>query len=63
VRPVIGEEGKRNAAQLLRPGLEARNGIGADLEDLDVQLLEFFEVRTEPGDLVLSPARECEGEE
>jgi molybdate transport system substrate-binding protein len=30
------------------------------LQNLDVQLLEFFVVRTEPADLVLSPAGECE---
>jgi hypothetical protein len=36
--------------------------IGADLQDLDVQLLEFFVVRTEPGDLILSPTGESHGQ-
>src|SRR5690606_20342107 len=45
------------------PAFETRHRIGADLQDLDVQLLEFFEVRTEPDDLILSPTGECEREE
>ena len=63
VRPVVRQQGKGNAAEVLGPGLEARDGICADLQDLDVQLLEFFEVRTEPADLILSAAGECEGQE
>jgi hypothetical protein len=60
VRPVVGKQGERNAAELLGPDLQAGNGVGADLEDLDVQLLEFFEVRTEPLDLILSATGESE---
>jgi hypothetical protein len=45
---------------LLDPSLEAGNGVGADLQNLDILLLEFFVVRTEPGYLILSPAGECE---
>lgn len=63
VRPVVRQQGKGNAAELVGPGLEARNRIGADLEYFDVQLLEFFEVRTEPADLILSSTREREGQE
>jgi hypothetical protein len=29
------------------------------LQNFDVQLLEFFVVRTEPGDLIFSPTGEC----
>jgi len=36
VRPVIGEQGKRQPAELLRPGLEAGHGVGADLENFCV---------------------------
>jgi hypothetical protein len=61
VRPVVRQQGKGNAAELFSPGLETGNGIGADLEYFDVQLLEFFEVRTEPADLILSSTRESEG--
>jgi hypothetical protein len=60
VRPVVGKQGERNAAELLGPDLQAGNGVGADLEDLDIQLLEFFEVRTEPLDLILSATGESE---
>jgi hypothetical protein len=56
VRPVIREQREGNTAQLFGPGLEAGSGVGADIQDLDVQLLEFFVVRTEPVDLVRSPA-------
>lgn len=58
VRPVIREQGKGDSAQLLGPPLEAGRGVGADIQDLAVQLLEFFVVRTEPVDLVRSPAGE-----
>ena len=60
MRPVIGKKREGNAAELLSPRFQAGNGIGADLQDFDVQLLEFFEVRTEPGDLILSSAGEGE---
>jgi hypothetical protein len=60
VRPVVGEQREGDAAELLGPYFQARNGVCADLEDLDVQLLEFFEVRTEPLDLILSAAGESE---
>jgi hypothetical protein len=60
MRPVVGEEREGNAAQLIGPRLQARDRIGADLQNLDVQLLEFLVVRTEPTDLVLSPAGEGE---
>ena len=60
VRPVIGKERERNAAELFSPCFQAGNGVGADLQDFDVLLLEFFEVRTEPGDLILSSTREGE---
>jgi hypothetical protein len=54
VGPVVGKEGEGNAAELLGPGFETGNRIGADLQNLDVQLSEFFVVRTEPADLILS---------
>ena len=63
VRPVIRKEREGNAAQIFRPALQAGNGVGADLQDFDIQLLEFFVVRTEPGDLILSPPRESERKE
>jgi hypothetical protein len=62
MRPVVGKQGKGHAAELLGPYFEAGNGICADLQDLDVQLLEFFVVRTEPVDLILSPAGEGKGQ-
>ena len=58
--PVIREKRKRNAAELFCPRFETGHGVRTDLQDFDVQLLEFFEVRTEPADLVLSAA--CESE-
>ena len=58
MRPVIREQRKGNAAQVFGPGLEAWDGVGADLQNLDVELFEFFVVLTEPGDLVLSSAGE-----
>ena len=45
------------------PCLETGDGVGADLQDFDVELLEFFVVLTEPEDLVPSPAGECERQE
>lgn len=63
VRPVIGQQWKRQAAEVFRPGLQAGDGVGTELEDFDVELLEFFVVLTEPEDLVPSPAGEREGQE
>src|SRR5688572_6733396 len=63
VRPVVGEQGKGHAAELLGPALQARRGVGADLQDLAVELLEVLVVRTEPVDLVRSPAGEGEWHE
>ena len=56
MRPVIGKQREGYAAELFRPDLQARDRVSTDLQNLDVQLLEFFVVRTEPGDLVLSSA-------
>ena len=39
---------------------EGGDGVGADLEDFDVEFLECIEVLTEPQDLVLSSTREGE---
>ena len=61
--PIVGEQWEGNAAQFLGPRLQAGRGIGADVEDLAVQLLEFIVVRTEPVDLVRSPAGESERHE
>ena len=63
MRPVIGQEGERDAAQLLSPRFQAGYGIGADLQDFDVLFLEFFEVLTEPGDLILSSTGKGEWQE
>ena len=60
VRPVIGQQRKRQTAQLLCPGLEAGNGVSADLQNFDIERFEFFVVLTEPEDLILSAAREGE---
>ena len=60
VRPVVGEQREGDASQLLRPGLQAGDGIGADLQNFYIQLLELFEVLTEPLDLVLSSTGEGE---
>ena len=56
MRPVIRQQRERQSTQLLDPRLETGDGICADLQDLDIQLLEFFVVRTEPGYLILSAA-------
>ena len=48
---------------MVRPGLEAGQRIGAELQDFTVQLLEFFVVRTEPVDLVRSATGESERHE
>lgn len=63
VGPIVREQRKGNAAQFLGPPLEAGRGVGADIQDLAVQLLEFFVVRTEPVDLVRSPAGKGERHE
>ena len=63
VRPVVREQREGNAAQFLGPRLEAGRRVGADIQDLAVQLLEFFVVRTEPVDLVRSPAGKRERHE
>jgi hypothetical protein len=63
MRPVIGQQREGYAAELLRPDLQARDRVSTDLQNLDVQLLEFFVVRTEPGDLILSSTGESEGQE
>jgi len=48
MRPEIREQRKRDTTQLFRPTLEARRGVGADLQDFYIEFLEFFVVRTEP---------------
>ena len=60
VRPVIRHQWKWNAAQALSPRFQAGQRIGADLQDFNIELLEFVVVRTEPGDLILSPTGERE---
>ena len=60
MRPVVRQQRERNATELFRPGLQAGDGVGADLEDFDVEFLECIEVLTEPQDLVLSSTREGE---
>jgi hypothetical protein len=54
VRPIIRQQWKGQAAQLLGPRLETGNGVGTDLQNFDIQLLEFFVVLTEPGYLIFS---------
>jgi hypothetical protein len=63
MRPVIGQQREGYAAELLRPDLQARDRVSTDLQNLDVQLLEFFVVRTEPGDLILSATGKREWKE
>ena len=63
VRPVVRQQGKRHALELLSPHLQAVNGVSTDLQDLGVQFLEFCVVRTEPGDLILSAAGKRKGQE
>jgi len=58
--PVIGEQRKRNAAELLSPRFQAGYSVCADLQDFHIEIFELFEVRTEPADLVLSSAGKCE---
>ena len=61
--PIVGQQGEGYAAELLSPGFEAGDRIGAELQNFDVQLLEFFVVRTEPADLILSPTGESHRQE
>lgn len=63
MRPEIRQQGERNAAQFFGPSLEAGRGVGTELQNFAVQLLEFFVVRTEPVDLVRSAAGKCERHE
>ena len=56
VRPVIGQQRKRQTAQLLCPGLQTGNSVGADLQNFDIERLEVRVVLTEPQDLILSAA-------
>ena len=63
MRPKVGQQREGQAAELFGPGLEGRDGIGAELEDFYVELLELVVVRTEPEDLILSSARESERHE
>ena len=63
MRPVIRQQRKRNAPELFGPRRQAGNCVGADLQDFDVLLLEFFVVRTEPADLILSAAGESQRQE
>ena len=61
--PVVREQRKRQAAKLLRPGLQARISVCAELQDFDIEGFEFFVVLTEPGDLILSSAGKRERQE
>src|SRR6185436_161316 len=63
VRPVIGEQWERHPAELFDPGLQAGDGVRADLQDFHVERLELCVVLTEPADLILSPAGERERQE
>ncbi len=58
VRPEVGQDRERHLFELLGPDLLRVDAVNADLKDLGVQLLELFVVLTEPGDVVLSAARE-----
>ena len=63
VRPVIRKQRERHAAELLRPGFQARDGVGAQLQNFNTEFLEFFVVLTEPFDLVRSPTGKREWQE
>jgi hypothetical protein len=63
MRPEIGQQREGQAAELFGPGLERRDRIGAELQNFYIELLELIVVRTEPEDLILSPAREGERHE
>ena len=54
--PVIREQRKRHAAKLFRPRFQARDGVRAELQDLDVECFELIVVLTEPFDLIRSSA-------
>ena len=58
VWPVVRHQRERQAAQLLRPRLQAWQCIGAELQYFNVLLLEFFVVRTELQDLIFSATGE-----
>ena len=60
MRPIVGEQREGQAAELLRPGLHARNRIGAQLQDFHIECFELCVVLTEPADLILSPAGKSE---
>src|SRR5262245_39688700 len=63
MRPIIREQRERYAAQFLSPALEAGSRISTDIQNLAVQFLELIVVRTEPVDLVRSPASKRERHE
>lgn len=63
MRPVVGQKREGQIAQLLVPDFQTGQRVGADLQDFNIQLLERFVVRTEPGYLVLSSTRERKGQE
>ena len=63
VWPVVGHQRERQAAQLFHPHFQTGYGVGADLQDLDVQRFELCVVLTEPADLIFSPAGKCERQE
>jgi len=54
MRPVVGQQRERDAAELFGPDLEAGQRVGADLQNFYIQLLEFFVVLTEPVYLIFS---------
>ena len=60
MRPVVRQKRKRNATEFLAPFLETGNGVGAQLQDFDIELLELIVVRTEPTDLIGSSARKSQ---
>lgn len=60
MRPVVGQQRKRHATEFLAPLLETGNGVGAQLQDFNIELLELIVVRTEPTDLIGSSAGECQ---
>ena len=63
VRPEVRQQGEGHAAQFFGPTLETGRGVDTELQNLAVQLLEFFVVRTEPVDLVRSPTGKRERHE
>ena len=61
MRPVVRQQRKRDATEFFSPLLETGNGVGAQLQDFNIELLELIVVRTEPTDLIGSSAGECQG--